>query len=432
MTEPLARRLNEAVQRVIDTPPAPLRRAAAPKDFQPGVKYDGSGRPTEVVTGPLTNELGGEEDWQAVVAEMGVKLPAGFRLVLSEARYDPAAWHRDEPFWVDEQGNQRKTPAETRPVWRYRFQVVPAALVAGSDEDLEKLFAAARKKKRAAPRPAAFDKATLVVVLGDIQAGKVDALGGTAELLERLEHAKGEIVKRAKRIKPQQIVIADGGDAMENFESSPGADRTNDLQLMQQMRLWRRVFWDWVSTLSALAPEIEVLSVPSNHCSIRRGKQNMSTPSDDFGIEVLSQLADIAAENPAAYGHVNFYSPPEHEEALALTLVGGKTLGLVHGHQMARPDNAPKYMAGQALGRTPLGEADVVVVNHFHHFWVRQVGNSRWMLGATTMDGGSSFFTNTSGESSDPGVLSFVMDERGWRDLDIAWARAGVDYEVIA
>lgn len=417
----LSRDLDAAVSRLIDTPPMPLVRAASPKDFQPGIRYDlHTGVPIEVTTAAQMDDLG-PEDWQKVVAEMGLVLPEGYRLVLDECRYDPAAWHRDM------QGED----AVTRPIWRYRFRVVPAALVAGSDEDLQKLMAAARKTVRAAPRPTTFDKVTMVVVLGDIQAGKVDRRGGTAELLVRLEHAKQQIIRRAKRIKPHQIVIADAADAMEMFESSPGADRTNDLQLTEQIRLWRRIFWDWIDSLSKLAPEVDVLSVPSNHCSVRRGKQNMANPSDDYGIEVLAQVADIAAVNPERYGHVRFWSPDQHDEALALTLVGGKVFGLVHGHQKTRPEAAKTYMAGQALGRTPIGSADIVVMGHWHNLQVRTFGDDRWLFICPTMDSGSSWFGNSTGEESEPGVLSFVVDDRGWRDLDVAWARAGVDYEVL-
>jgi hypothetical protein len=417
----LSRDLDAAVQRLIDTPPTPIVRAAAPKDFQPGIRYDQrTGVPVEITTAEQAHELG-PEDWQDVVAKMGVRLPEGYRLVIDECRFDPAAWHRDN------QGED----AVTRPIWRYRFKVVAAALLAGVDEDLEKLQKAARKAVRATPRPALFDKTSMVVVLGDIQAGKVDRRGGTAELLERLEHSKDLIVRRIKRIKPHQLVIVDGGDAMEGFESSPGADRTNDLQQTEQIRLWRRVFWTWVSELSKLAPEVDVISVPSNHCSVRRGKQNMGPSSDDYGLEVLSQLSDMAATNPSAYGHVKFWAPAQHDEALALTLVGGKTLGVVHGHQFRRPEGARNYMAGQALGRTPLGGADITVVNHYHTFWVQSVGDDRWMIGSPTMDSGSSWFANMSGTESAPGVLSFVVDERGWRDLDIAWAREGIDYEAL-
>jgi hypothetical protein len=418
----LSRDLDAAVSRLIDTPPMPLVRAASPPDFKPGVRYDlKTGVPIEVTTAARMDELG-PEDWQKVVAEMGVVLPDGYRLVLDECRYDPAAWHRDA------QGED----AITRPIWRYRFKVAPTALVTGSDEDLQKLQTAARKTVRAAPRPTTFDKVTMVVVLGDIQAGKVDRRGGTAELLVRLEHAKKEIMTRARRIKPHQIVIADAADAMEMFESSPSADRTNDLQVTEQIRLWRRIFWDWISSLSALAPEVDVISVPSNHCSVRRGKQTMAHPNDDYGIEVLAQCADIAAANPATYGHVRFWSPDQHDEAVALTLIGGKTLGVVHGHQKTRPEAAPAYMAGQALGRTPIGQADIVIMGHWHNLRVQTFGDDRWLFICPTMDSGSSWFSNRTGHESAPGVLSFVVDERGWRDMDVAWARAGVDYEVLA
>jgi hypothetical protein len=411
--------LDDAVLRLIDGAPTPLVRAQAPKDFQPGVKYDG-GRLSEITTAAVDRDLKSEEDWSELLAEMGIVVPVGFRIVLSEARFDPAAWHRDN----------RGEDAVTREVWRYRFKVVPAELVAGEDPDLAKLFADARRRKTARPLPASFDKDTMVVVLGDIQAGKVDWRGGSGELVERLMHAKAEVLRLAKKRRPQQIVVIDAGDSMENFESSPGADRTNDLQLTAQMRLWRRVLWDWVSDLATLAPEVDVLSVPSNHCSIRRGKQNMSTPGDDYGLEVLTQVADIARENPS-YSHVNFWMPNEHEEALALPLVGGLVLGAVHGHQKSRPELAKQYMAQQALGRTPIGEADIVVMGHWHHLAVQTFGDNRWLFIAPTMDSGSSWFRNFSGEESAPGVLTFMVDERGWRDMHVVWARAGVDYEVI-
>lgn len=426
----LARDLDAAVTRLIDTPPAPLARAAAPKDWKPGIKYGADS--WEITTDAIPGEQVLPEEYERIVAEMGVNLPTGLRLVLAEASFDPVAWTRDEPFWTDEKGHQRKTPAATKPAWRYRFKTVAAGLVAAGDENLERLQKAARKAVRARPRPALFDKTTMVVVLGDIQAGKVDRRGGTAELLERLEHAKQEVLRRVRRFKPHQIVLVDAGDALEGFESSPSADRTNDLQLTQQQRLWRQILWDWTVELSKLAAEMDVVSVPSNHCSVRRGKQNMADPSDDFGIEVLSQVAMAASANPAAFSHVRFWSPEKHDEALALTLIGGKTLGVVHGHQKTRPEAAPQYMAGQALGRTPIGHADIVVMGHWHNLRVQTFGDDRWLFICPTMDNGSSWFANGTGHESAPGVLSFTVDERGWDNLHVAWAREGVDYESLS
>jgi hypothetical protein len=157
----------------------------------------------------------------------------------------------------------------------------------------------------------------------------------------------------------------------------------------------------------------------------------MGPSNDDYGLEVLSQLSDIAAANPEMYGHVKFWAPDQHDEAVALTLVGGKTLGVVHGNQFKRPEGAKAYLAGQALGRTPIGHADIVVANHYHTFYVQSVGDDRWIIGAPTMDAGSSWFANMTGVESAPGVLSFVVDETGWKALDVAWAREGIDYEEV-
>src|SRR5690606_11985877 len=104
----------------------------------------------------------------------------------------------------------------------------------------------------------------------------------------------------------------------EGFESSPNAERTNDLSQTRQIRVWRRVLWRWVEVLSKLVEELEVVSVPSNHCSVRRGKQVLGDPLDDWGIEVLSQVADIAAVNPEAFGHVKCIVPNEWESHLLL------------------------------------------------------------------------------------------------------------------
>src|SRR5690349_10587862 len=157
----LVRKLDAAVRRAIDTPPEPLARERAPKDFKPGVKYAG-GQLSEVTTAAIPGEQVGPEEYERIVAEMGVTVPTGFRLVLSEASFDPVAWTRDEPFWVDEDGKQRKTPATTKPAWRYRFKVVSSLLVKEADEDLAKLMAEARKVRRGKPSPAVFDKSTMV------------------------------------------------------------------------------------------------------------------------------------------------------------------------------------------------------------------------------------------------------------------------------
>lgn len=384
--------------------------APTPKDFAPGVQFV-EGRAATITTGPLPSLEPGE--YAAAVDSMGIAVPEGYTLRLAEARYDPQAWARDA------QGED----AVTRPCWRYRFVVVVDVVAALADADLAKLMKSARAAGRGRPVTPKSTKSSLVVVLGDLQVGKVDVRGGTPELLERLEVAKAQVVAQVRKVKPAELVLLDAGDMMEGFESAPNADRTNDLSQVEQLRLMRRILWDWVSTLSKLVESLKVVGVPSNHCRVRRGKNTLGHPDDDYGIENVVACADIAAASEiGAYDHVEFVVPPKFDESVAFQLVGGKVFGAAHGHQANSPDRFGDYFAKQALGRKPIGHADIVVFGHFHQLRISTVGDDRWIFIAPTMDGGSSWHTNIAGSESRPGVLTFVVDEHGWRDVMVAWA----------
>lgn len=388
-----------------------LRRAATPpppKDFAPGVVYSGS-HPS-LITTPATEALETEEQWLEAVKAMGVPLPYGTTLELVEARYDQAAWHRDP------EDRRVKDTAYTAGAWRYKFKVVATRV--RLDEDLDVLMKQARKSAKAKP-PAQRRGGSRVINLADYQTGKVDLLGGTPELLERNEIALAQVVREVKRTRPAQIVLVDPGDSTEGFESAPNANRTNDLHQTEQIRVWRRIFWRWVDVLSRLTEDLVVLGVPSNHCRVRQGKNALGSALDDWGIEVIAQVADIAAANPEAYGHVTFHVPEEHREYLLFTLADGKVLGVVHGHQVNRPEQLAEYVKRNSKGG--IGQADIVVTGHFHHLRTQAFGKGQWLFVCPTMDSGSSWFDG-SGEESDPGVLSFTVDEEGWRDLHVAWA----------
>jgi hypothetical protein len=221
-----------------------------------------------------------------------------------------------------------------------------------------------------------------------------------------------------RRIRPAQIVLVDPGDSTEGFESAPNAARTNDLQITEQIRVWRRILMRWVRALAPLTEDLVVLGVPSNHCRVRAGKNALGPSLDDWGIEVIAQVSDICSENPEAYGHVTFHVPEENRDWLIFTLADGRTLGVVHGHQKNSPDQLPAYL--KANGRAGIGQADVVVCGHFHHLRVVAFGHGQYLFVSPTMDNGSSWF-DSSGEESTPGVLSVVIDGESWRDLHVAW-----------
>lgn len=386
-----------------------LRRAAtpvAPKDFTPGVKYVGA-EPVTITTPPL-EKLESEAEWIQAVRDMGVPLPEGKTLELVEARYDEGGWTRGA------QGED----ALTKPVWRYKFRVVDRA-IAGA-EDLAALFAEAEEYANSGFFKAPEVKVTgttMVISLADFQIGKSDDRGGTPELLKRLAVARRLVVERAIAMKPAQIVLVDAGDALEGFESAPNAERTNDLQHTEQMTVWRRLLWAFVSDLAFLTPDLVVVGVPSNHCRVRRGKQAVGPANDDYGLMTLGIIKDLA--ETAGFDHVRVLVPAGLDESLAFTLAGGKTLGVLHGHQKSRPELLCDWVKSQ--GRRPIGQADIVVAGHFHSYFQRQFGDRQWMFVSPTMDAGSSWYRNLAGEDSETGILTFMVDENGWRDVYVAW-----------
>lgn len=400
-----------------DNPLSELKQAAtppAPKDFRPGVTYSGR-MPSEIRTDAIPR-LETEDEWEDAVAAMGVPIPEGYGLVLVDAELagseNPAAWQRDPA------DKGQKDTAYTAPNviqrWRYRFKVVlkdPRA-----DVDIAVLAREAKRAKRG--RPLKATGGTLVVSLADFQVGKTDHLGGTPELLERSEAALASKLAEIRRQRPSQVVLVDAGDSTEGFESSPNANRTNDLQQTEQIRVWRRILWRWTEAIARVVEDLVVIGVPSNHCRVRSGKQALGHALDDWGIEVISQVADIAAGNPEAFGHVRFVVPDEHEEHVLFECADGRLLGVIHGHQVNKPDQLPDFLKRNS--RRGIGQADVVVCGHFHHLRVVAFGDNQFLIISPTMDGGSSWFF-ASGERSAPAVLSVVLDADGWRDLHLAW-----------
>lgn len=399
---------------------AEMRKAAepaAPPNFRPGVVFDGQ-HPSEIVTPPLP-AMESEAEFVKAVRDLGYPLPESMTLRLVEmllVQHD-AFWHRDP---VDADGGRRegKGEAYTAPSasWRYRFKVVPKS--ARVDEDIAVLMAEAMAAEPA-PFRGRLGDTTKVIALADFQIGKADEMGGTADTLARSEAALAAVIDDLDRNPVHEIVLVDVGDSTEGFESSPNADRTNDLQQTEQVRVWRRILWRWTSALSGMSVSMTVISVPSNHCRVRRGKNPMGPTLDDWGIEVLAQVSDIASANPEVYGHIRFVIPEDHQEHVLFTLRDGKVLGVVHGHQK----NSPAQLAGwiKGTGRRGLAQADIVLVGHFHHMEVVAFGDLQWLFLCPTNDNGSSWYTPSSGERSEPGILTFRVDADSWFDLDPLW-----------
>ena len=290
----------------------------------------------------------------------------------------------------------------------YRFHFKLKTVVA----DLPALFAAAKKSVKVA-KPTPGDKA-LVVCWSDLQIGKVDHRGGIEELLTRVEAVKAQLFDQVKREKPSRVVVFDVGDLIENFSNAANLQqlRTNDLSIMQQLDVAATILWELLKGLAALVPDVVYASVGSNHCQWRVQKHVVGTPTDDWGVFIGRQLARLAAEKELP---IRFFEPATHDESLTLEVFGHR-IGLVHGHQANRPEGIPDFWRKSSFGNSPLSSATILVSGHFHHLRVQELGaddkgRSRFWVQAATLDNGSGWYMRSSGEDSQPGLVTFVVEK---------------------
>lgn len=255
---------------------------------------------------------------------------------------------------------------------------------------------------------------TTVVVWADMQLGKVGGRGDTKGLIERLAQKREALETYLATSDSNATVFIDAGDPIEGFENVASQIFTNDLSLPQQVDIAAVEMWKTLVLLATIGP-VDAIAVPSNHGAWRAGKSSLGKPSDDWGIAIQSRLAFQAEllELP-----ITFHKPSEWDESAAITVRGTK-LGVHHGHQSAC-DQMPKWWAGQQHGAQATADADILVTGHYHHLRVQptgrsqRTGKSKWWLQAPTLDNGSDWFRNASGDDSDPGLLVFQITDEGF------------------
>lgn len=330
----------------------------------------------------------------------GLTGDADFKGFLIEAGYDPEEY---EIVGVPRTSKWQRYDGEWLTSYRFRFRPIAKNI------DLPLLWANAKKY---VPKPATkSNKNTVVVCWADTQTGKSASRGGTQELIERIFEKQKKLEAYLKATKPEAAIFLNVGDVIEGFENTGGQMFTNDLSLMKQVELEASFEWDTLKLLAKYTGNVTAAAIGSNHCQWRRGKDRLGNPLDDWGIHIQRQLALLAQETGTP---VKFFEPQPYDESLALP-VYDEVIGLVHGHQANRPEGIISWWRGQAHGEQAVTEATILVTGHFHHVRVtetgRKNGRSRWWIQCPTLDNGSDWFRQTSGEDSDPGLLVFTLTE---------------------
>lgn len=299
------------------------------------------------------------------------------------------------------------------------FDYRRAALIdALSYDDVERAIVDYRPQ----PYQATFStNETLVVCAADYQVGKQGSGGGTQELINRVMHAYSCIAQDAALKRYQEIIFADLGDSTEGFGNTKQQAQTNDLSLTDQIRVANRLLIEGIKMLAPHTPKLTYTAVSSNHCQVRDGigaKAKTNFAGDDYGLLIQDHIMEVLADRPE-FAHVSATKPNKHEEAMTHETRDGTVIGFTHGHLSNKQENVKDWFKGQSHGRrSNLHNADMLVFGHFHSPYLGSSGDSRLVIGAPTMDNGSDWFSNTTGEAHKPGMLTFQVnkgDMSGWK-----------------
>lgn len=254
------------------------------------------------------------------------------------------------------------------------------------------------------------------VVLSDWQTGKGEG-GGSVALIDRVMRSIADVKQRYTELRKagrhlDTLNILWPGDsvegcgdhyAMQTFQTD--LDRTG--QIMLASRLLHEAIDAWSKDFAL----VRVIAVGGNHGENRKNGKAYTTFGDNDDLLIIKQAAVAYGMNPERYGHIEFIVPEDHLNAVVQIAGGAWTLGVTHGHLSRSGSTAENkistWFAKQAAGKCAIGQVDILVTGHYHHLRVVDHGGWYW-LQAPALDGGSEWFTQTSGQWSEPGVLTFA------------------------
>lgn len=370
-------------------PTIPARQTDPDRDFTRQVDVSGD---TAAVT--LRGQAGGEVDEDAAVA------------FLRANDLDPAQWKATgfrSSEWTMPNG-------DTGVSRRFTFQRNDSHPQRPPIDDLIR----AVETSWLDPRPREAGSHGFLVLLGDMQFGKIDGdgAGGTLQrTIDGLEEAACRAILYGQRFDIGHIHIAWLGDHVEGFQSQGGANAwRTPLTLSEQIRLTRRVMLHALQVFAPLAQRLTMAAVPGNHGETHRfAGKGVTRYDDSHDTEALLAVADAATFNEAAFGHVEFYVPRTDEMTVVLD-VAGTVVAHAHGHQW-RPGRHMEWWRGQAFNKdSPMHQADVLAAGHLHHEFVDTDG-PRTFIQPPAMESESTWWRHSKGTGGAPGLIVAVTKD---------------------
>lgn len=377
-----------------ESPDARRVRTSHPKGFEPGVRFSvDSGLPESAVISSAV-EIEGEDHRAKIEEQTGLKIPAGLEVRLERLTL--------------------QTSGDVAERWWYKYLFVPRLTVVTDEHDHLAALKAFRKNRKAV-KPTHAGDSTFCISWNDWQVGKAEG-GGTDALIERytsqIETAKTRATELRKIDRNLgRLVIIGGGDMVEGCTIFPHQMMHIDADRRRQINVTTDMILYGIDELAPLFENVTVLVVGGNHGEHRiRGDKVNRTDNDDC---LVFENAARAASRDDRLGHIDFVIA-QGEPAKTININGwvyATTHGQAFGKGAGRPEQkAHNWYKGQAGGRFPAGDADVLVSHHYHHKAERDWGACLWIQ-TPANDGGSLQHTDLTGEAAEAGMLSWVVTD---------------------
>jgi len=272
----------------------------------------------------------------------------------------------------------------------------------------------------------------LLVLASDWQLGKGEG-GGTPATVARITAAVDKAVARYRELRKMGRSIGsvyliglgdlvescDGFYAMQTFQA--------DLSDREQDAIARRLLLYAIDSFVDAGARVVAMGVPGNHGENRRNGKAYTDWKDNRDYAAFETVSEICAANPKRYRNLAIPLDALNEDDLTMTLdIYGVPVAFAHGHQFRSGTNSQAKMEtwwkSQALGRTGVSDAQLLIAGHLHHLVVSE-STGRTVIQVPAMDGGSKWYTSTAGASAPTGMLSLLVGAevgpRGWDDLRI-------------
>lgn len=312
-----------------------------------------------------------------------------------------------------------------------RVTAVPTTeVVEGDPIDPHALLKEIRKETQAIPplRRGQIDS-TFVVSLNDWQFGKKTLQGGTADTIRIVTEAVHSIKGRLQQLANMgygfsELIIIFGGDIIEGCANTPQGAYGIEMAQRQQIEGAVALGLMVLDELAPCFPKVQVLAVRGNHGENRINGGRSTTPEDNNDTLVAS-IIRTAAERDEKLKHVEFTIAEDEAGVWTQTVTGwmlGTTHGDVYGKGVSGATTERKvntWYKNMSATRDPLGNVDVLITHHYHHSQSADYGAWEWHQ-TPAQDGAlSEYFRQSSGNYSEPGVLTFVMADKRYMEEKI-------------